>query len=86
MPSNYQLDQIINSADIVLITKTIQSIIASSLTCQSKVGYLSDFIGRIQSFIAIKSRRIDDIANIISAAKLAIDNYIIQINGYLANI
>jgi len=63
------LDKIIDTADIVLITKTIQSVIQSNLNCLAKMGYLSDFLGKIESYISIKGFRANDLKAIIEEAK-----------------
>lgn len=55
LPTDVQLDVIINSGDSVAITQTVQKVISSTLSCTQKTGYLNDFLGRIQSYISIKS-------------------------------
>lgn len=65
LPTLADLDKIIDTADIVLITKTIQSVIQSNLNCLAKLGYLSDFLGRIESYISIKGFRAKDLKTII---------------------
>ena len=72
LPSLGDLDKIIDTADIVLITKTIQSVIQSNLNCLAKLGYLSDFLGKIESYISIKGFRAKDLKTIIDEAKIQI--------------
>jgi hypothetical protein len=47
LPQYTDLDKLIENGDPVLIIKTIQSVMQSNLNCQAKLGYLSDFLGRI---------------------------------------
>lgn len=63
------MDKIIDAADIVQITKTIQSVISSNLNCLAKIGYLSDFLGKIESYISIKGFRADDLEDIIDLSE-----------------
>jgi ribosomal protein L9 len=72
LPSLTDLDKIIDTADIVLITKTIQSVISSNLNCLAKLGYLSDFLGKIESYVSIKGFRARDLNEIIENAKAEI--------------
>lgn len=86
LPSYLALDKIIASGDVVSITKTIQSIIASDIACDKKIGYLSDFLGRIESFIEINLFNADQLRAIIKAATDEIANLKLQINGLLGDI
>ncbi len=70
LPSYGDLDKIIDTADVVLITKTIQSVIQSNLNCLAKMGYLSDFLGKIESYISIKNFRAKDLTDIINQARI----------------
>lgn len=72
LPTLADLDKVIDTADVVLITKTIQSVIQSNLNCLAKLGYLSDFLGKIESYIAIKGFRARDLRTIIDEAKAQI--------------
>ncbi len=72
LPSYADLDKIIDTADIFLITKTIQSVVQSNLNCLAKMGYLSDFLGKIESYISIKGFRAKDLKTIIEEAKTQI--------------
>lgn len=65
LPSNSELDTIINSGDIVTIRLTIQRVIASTLSCSAKSQYLSDFLGRIETFIAIKASQVTQLSNFV---------------------
>lgn len=69
LPTSSQLDVIINSGDIVTITQTVQQVISSTLSCTQKTGYLSDFLGRISSYIAIKSADASQLTNIITSSQ-----------------
>jgi hypothetical protein len=46
---------LILSADAFVLSKTLQQVILSDLSCSDKVDYLLDYLGRIQSAINIKS-------------------------------
>lgn len=63
------MDKIIDAADVVLITRTIQLVIESDLNCLAKIGYLSDFLGKIESYISIKGFRSADLKDIIDNAR-----------------
>ena len=54
LPTSSQLDVLISSGDIVKIRQTIQKVISSTLSCTAKASYLSSFLGRIETYIAIK--------------------------------
>lgn len=82
LPSYSDLDKIIDAADVVLITKTIQSVIQSNLNCLAKIGYLSDFLGKIESYIVIKGFRAEDLAEIIAGARAEILRLEQRINEY----
>jgi len=86
LPSDSDLDKIIDSADIVLITKTIQAVISSNLNCLAKMGYLSDFLGKINSYITIKGFRASDLLDIIKTANQTIITLQANINLYLGQI
>ena len=51
------------------MSKTIQLVIASeSLTCEQKIAYLADFLGRINSAIKMKSFTLTQLEVIIKSA------------------
>ena len=86
LPTAAQLDALINSGDIVSITQTIQSVIASTLTCTQKTGYLNDFLARIESFIVIKERQAGSIQGIIDLDNNQVANLQAQITTLEASI
>lgn len=86
LPSNSELDTIINSGDIVSIKLTIQRVIASTLSCTAKSQYLSDFLGRIETFIAIKASQVTQLSNIVENTRVQIATIRSQIANYTAAI
>lgn len=82
LPSYYDLDKIINAADVVVIRKTIQQVISSNLNCLAKIGYLADFLGKIESYISIKGFRAEDLQDIIEGARDEILRLELRINGF----
>ena len=86
LPTNSQLDAWINSADIVAIRQTIQKVIASTLTCTAKMQYLSDLLGRIETFIAIKKSQLQQHSQIFSSSSEQITSLRQQISTYTQNI
>ena len=86
LPTNSQLDTIINSGDSVTITQTVQRVIASTLSCTQKSGYLFDFLGRISSYIAIKQAEAAQLTNIITSSQRQIAQLNAQINNYTTSI
>jgi predicted nucleic acid-binding Zn-ribbon protein len=82
LPTDAQLDAIINSGDSVTITQTVQKVIASTLSCTQKTGYLDDFLGRIQSYIVIEQTQASQLANIITSSQKQISQLNDQINNY----
>ncbi len=86
LPSDSDLDKIIDSADVVLITKTIQAVISSNLNCLARMGYLSDFLGKIESYITIKGFRASDLLDIIRTANQTIISLNGKVNEYLGQI
>lgn len=55
LPGLQELDSIILSGDTFSIMKIIQNVIQSELTCEQKISYLSELLGRIQCAISVKS-------------------------------
>ncbi len=86
LPTSSQLDVIINSGDIVTITQTVQQVISSTLSCTQKTGYLFDFLGRISSYIAIKTADANQLNNIIASSKKQVAQLTDQIANYTASI
>lgn len=72
MPSQKDLDEIIESGDAFAISKTIQLVITSELTCDQKIAYLSDFAGRIKSAIEIKTFALSQLKVVSEGAKTEI--------------
>ena len=55
LPSSFELDQLIESADSVAILKTIQTVATDdSIPCDQRIAYLLEVLGRIRSAIADK--------------------------------
>lgn len=77
---------LINTGDIVSIKLTIQRVIASTLTCTAKSQYLNDFLGRIETFIAIKASQVAQLSNIVENTKVQIATLRAQISNYTAAI
>lgn len=86
LPTDSQLDTLINSGDSVSITQTVQRVISSSLSCTQKTGYLNDFLGRINSYIAIKQTVANQLNNIIVTNQNQITSLNNQIANYTASI
>lgn len=86
LPTSSQLDVIINSGDIVTVTQTVQKVISSTLSCTQKTGYLFDFLGRISSYIAIKSADAAQLTNIITSSQKQIQQLTNQIANYTTSI
>lgn len=72
LPTSSQLDALINGGDIVGIKQTVQSVITSTLSCVGKTQYLSDLLGRISSYIAIKNSQLSQLQNIIATTQTQI--------------
>lgn len=86
LPTSGQLDSLINSGDVVSIAQTVQQVIASTLTCTQKSGYLNDFLGRIQSYISIKQSQANQFDNIISNSQAQINAINAQITNFTTSI
>jgi uncharacterized phage infection (PIP) family protein YhgE len=70
----------------VTITQTVQQVISSTLSCTQKTGYLFDFLGRISSYIAIKTADANQLSNIISSSQKQVAQLTSQIANYTASI
>lgn len=86
LPTSAQLDILINSGDMVTITQTVQQVIASTLSCTQKTGYLNDFLGRIQSYLTIKQAQAGNLNNIIQTNQAQIEVLTNQINNYTRSV
>ena len=86
LPTSAQLDILINSGDMVSITQTVQQVIASTLSCTQKTGYLNDFLGRIQSYLTIKQAQAGNLNNIILTNQAQIEVFTNSINNYTRSI
>jgi len=86
LPTSGQLDNLINSGDIVAIKQIVQSVITSSLTCVGKTQYLSDFLGRISTFIVIKSSQVSQLQGIYNTTQNQIQTLRAQIANYTSSI
>ena len=79
LPTSAQLDVLINSGDVVKIRQTIQKVISSTLACAAKGQYLSSFLGRIETFIAIKKTQAAGLTDILESTQAQIANLRAQI-------
>jgi hypothetical protein len=86
LPTNAQLDTLINSGDSVSITQTVQRVISSTLSCTQKTGYLNDFLGRIESYASIKQTEANQLGNIIASNQNQITTFNNLITNYTASI
>lgn len=86
LPSTSQLDELINAGDIVAIKLIIQKVIASTLSCTAKSQYLMNFLGRIETFIAIKGSQVAQLSSIVINTKQQIAAINVQIANYTAAI
>lgn len=86
LPTSSQLDILINSGDMVSITQTVQQVIASTLSCTQKTGYLNDFLGRIQSYLTIKQAQAGNLNNIIQTNQAQIELLTNQVTNYTRSI
>ena len=69
LPSLQQLDRLILNADTVAILKTIQTVATNdSLTCDQRVAYLLEVLGRIRTAIEAKQFSADQLKVIIDGA------------------
>lgn len=69
LPSSSELDRIILSADSVAILKIIQTVATDdSLTCDQRIAYLLEVIGRIRAAVEKKSFAADQLKVIIDGA------------------
>lgn len=69
LPSAAELDQLILNADSVAILKTIQTVATDdSLTCDQKIAYLLEVLGRIRSAVQMKTFSLEQLRAIIDGA------------------
>ena len=69
LPSTRELDRLILNADTVAILKTIQTVATNdSLTCDQRVAYLLEVLGRIKTAVESKQFSADQLKVIISGA------------------
>ena len=69
LPSSAELDELILSADSVAILKTIQTVATDdSLTCEQRIAYLLELLGRIRCAIEKKQFAADQLRIIIDGA------------------
>ena len=70
LPSSQQLDELVLSADSVAILKTIQTVATDdSLSCDQKIAYLLEVLGRIRAGITNKKLIASQLEIIIDGAK-----------------
>jgi hypothetical protein len=76
-----QIDDMILSADGAAFTKLIQDVNkSSSYTCEQKVSYLNNMLGRVQSAISMKSFAADQLQSLVDSANDNINTLTVQIN------
>jgi predicted nucleic acid-binding Zn-ribbon protein len=66
----------------VAIKQIVQSVITSTLPCVGKTQYLSDLLGRIETYIAIKSSQASQLSSIIATTQSQIASLRNQIGSY----
>jgi chromosome segregation ATPase len=71
---------------MVAIKQTIQKVIASDLACVAKSQYLNDFLGRIETFIAIKKSQVTQLNQIFNTTQTQIVSLRVQIATYSQSI
>ena len=86
LPTNAQLDMLINTGDVVKIRQTIQKVISSTLSCAAKGQYLSSFLGRIETFIAIKRSQVAGLNDILESTQAQIASLRAQIADFTQSI
>lgn len=70
LPSIAELDRLILNADSVAILKTIQVVATNdSLTCDQRIAYLLEVLGRIRTAVEAKQFAADQLKVIIDGAK-----------------
>ena len=70
------------AGDIVGLRTTIQKVIQSDLSCQGKSQYLNNLLGRIESYIAIKTSQMNHISVIHTSTQTNIDTLRAQIADF----
>lgn len=69
LPSIQELDRLILKADSVAILKAIQTVATDdSLTCDQRISYLQEILGRIRSAVEKKQFAADQLKVIIDGA------------------
>lgn len=69
------------TVDIFGMTKTIQEINkTSAYTCEQKVSYVNDLLGRLQTAISMKTFAAEQLENIAAAAATNYNNLMDQIS------
>lgn len=86
LPTSTELDTLINAGDIVAIKQTVQKVVMSSLSCVAKTQYLNDLLGRISTFIVIKTSQLSQLQGILSTTLTQIANLKAQIANYSLSI
>ena len=84
LPTNAQIDYIINSANIVEIIKAIQLVISSRVGCDLKIEVLTNMLGRIRSAISMKTFEIEEIRRLLETLRDEIARLNIEIEDLLA--
>ena len=73
LPSSSELDRLILAADSVALLKTIQTVATDdSLTCDQRIAYLLEVLGRIRAAVEKKQFAADQLKVIIDGANAEI--------------
>lgn len=76
----------ISAGNIVGLRTTIQKVIQSDLTCQAKSQFLNNLLGRIESYIAIKTSQMEHASVIQASTQTNIDILRSQIADFQSRI
>lgn len=81
LPTSQQIDDLILSVDSLGFTKVIQDVNKSSgYSCEQKVNYLNNMLGRVQSAISMKTFVADQLQSVINTATDQFNSITLQIS------
>lgn len=81
LPSSAELDRLILAADSVALLKTIQTVATDdSLTCDQRIAYLLEVIGRIRTAVEKKQFAVDQLNIIVTGANNEIARLTAEVN------
>lgn len=90
LPSSNELDRLILAADSVALLKTIQTVATDdSLTCDQRIAYLLEVLGRIRAAVEKKQFAAEQLKVIIDSAHAEIkrlEGEISRLNGEIKNL